>query len=101
VLAAVQLDGRTDVARLRLSPGEGFSLGLLRGVLPVKTVLSFGVDASRLGLRFALRPYEVVEHAGVRYLLADELAVIHQERMAGGKQRATELWRGVQEVFAM
>lgn len=99
VLAAVQLDMYRDATLLRLDPGESFSWGLLRGRCPATTFISFGVEPARMGLRFALSPYQPVRQAATTYLLADDIGVIHEERQKGGKERAGLLWRTLKILF--
>ena len=99
ILAAVQLDMGRDTCLLRLHPGESFSWGLLHNRFPAATFLSFGVEPSRLGLRFGLLPYQPVQHAGTTYLLADDINVVFEERQRGGKERAGLLWRSLREIF--
>ena len=68
--------------------------------LEVNRVMIFGLPPAELGLRLQLGNYVPVEVNNCWFLVADDLAVIRDEKEAGKPQKAGALWKAVKAHFA-
>lgn len=59
-----------------------------------KVWLSFGVKSEKLAFKPTTTPYEIITDSGVRYLLADPLEEIQQE-----KDKKVKLWNNLKLLF--
>lgn len=99
MLGAARIDLAEDVSLLILQPGEQLPLSRVQSQVPFKTMLSFGIAPSRLGLHLEIPKYQSTLHAGITYLFADPLAAIYEERQSGGREMAGAMWAALQEIF--
>lgn len=99
VLAAAGIRLSTDVLLIRLTKGEPFSFSQLSRRHGIRQVLIFGIEPGLLGLHFQLPLYQPVQLGPTTFLLAHNLADIHQERQQGGKEKAGLLWKALQILF--
>jgi hypothetical protein len=68
--------------------------------LEVNQVMIFGLSPKDLGLRLQLGPYVPVMVNNCWFMVADDLAVIRDEKEAGKPQKAGALWKAVKARFA-
>ena len=98
VLAAIELDLDQDTLFITIALGEKFPLSQLIKEKTGGAMLIFGLPPADLGIHFQLAPYQIINHQGQAYLLADELMSIYEERQAGGKQKSALLWKGLKQI---
>lgn len=68
--------------------------------LEINRVMIFGLSPADLGLRLQLGNYVPVEVNNCWFMIADDLAVIRDEKAAGKSQKAGALWKAVKARFA-
>ncbi|MEM9822326.1 MAG: hypothetical protein AAF985_14685 [Bacteroidota bacterium] len=94
ILSAVNFDLKEDVQSIPLSTEEKASFIGLQTNPPIDNVLLFGISAKQLGLHFDYELYAPLKCNGCRFLFADELAVISQDKSLKGR-----LWQSLQAMF--
>ena len=99
VLAAANIKLENEVWLLHLHPGEHPSLSALRQAWPFSHVLAFGLSPGEAGIHFHCPAYVPMTIQGITYLFADLLRTIQEERQAGGKKMAGQLWKALQKIF--
>ncbi len=96
VLKAVRIHTPQDIALLKTTPESSFGLSQLARKIPVEKLLSFGLPAGQLGLHWRHALYTPFDKLGRCFLFAERLSLIQQDR-----QRKLQLWKGLQEMFAL
>lgn len=75
-------------------------LSALVRFLQVNRVIIFGFPHAEMGLRLQLGNYVPVEVNECWYMIADDLAIIRDEKEAGKPQKAGALWKAIKGRFA-
>lgn len=99
VLQAVGLRLSIDVLLIKVTQGDAYSFSRFSRRYPLRQALIFGVEAQDLGLHFQLPLYQPVTVGGATFLRAHGLAEILEERRQGGREKAGQLWKALQELF--
>lgn len=99
VLGAVQLNLNLEIALLEVHPEEHPPLAALIGHTGAASVLCFGVEPERLGIRAGITPYTPTLLAGCHYLFADSLSLIRETREKGDNKRASALWSAMKQLY--
>lgn len=93
ILGAVQQDLHQDCLVLQQEKAVAFK-DLLQGTA-VKRLLVFGWTASEMGLHLLIKPYQLVNFAGVQLLFSHSLKVI----AANQNKEKQQLWTQLQQLF--
>lgn len=99
VLQAAGLRLSIDVLLIRVTQGDIFSFSRFSHRYPLRQALIFGIEARDMGLHFQLPLYQPVTVGSVTFLRAHGLAEILEERRQGGREKAGQLWKTLQELF--
>ncbi len=94
VLEAVNMQLEDDALFLFTTPGKHFSSTQIRREKDIRVLLSFGLPANHIGLHWSVRLYEPVEQNGCRFLFAERLSQIQNNR-----EKKLKLWKALQEIF--
>jgi len=94
ILEAVNYKLDTDCLLVCLGANEGLNFSALQQTSEFKNVLIFGSIARKLGLNFEFEWYYPLHHQDVRFLFANSLSVIAQDRKHKGA-----LWTALKEMF--
>lgn len=99
VLAAAQLDLVKDVLSLSVTPDEKISFSGLCQHFDIQTLIAFGLSPEQMGIHFKINLYDMLSYNGQKYVFADDLTAIYEERQQGGKRMSSELWKVLQNLF--
>jgi hypothetical protein len=98
VLSAIDIDLHEDTVFIDLPIATKVNISDLINEFSPQSCLIFGIAPQQLGIRFPLPLYQLVEHQTCRYLRADKLKEIHEERQRGEKEKSIRLWKSLQEL---
>lgn len=99
IVTAAHLELDRDTCLLILKPGEQFSFIQLSQHFDIHTLIAFGIEPQQLGIHFQTVPYAILQHEQLRYVFADDLQQIFDERQQGGKRISGELWQTLKTLF--
>lgn len=98
ILAAIDIDLVEDTAFIDLPAAREVNISDLISKYAPRACLIFGLEPASLGIRFQLPRYQIVDHQACRYLRADDLQEIYEERQRGEKERSVRLWKNLQKL---
>ncbi len=99
IFEALPVQSEREVFLLALTPGQRLGLLVLLRQLQARRIIVFGISPPRLGLAVAPEKYELFRLGMRRYLWADDLQAIREEREAGGRSMSGPLWKALQTMF--
>ncbi|MEL7122324.1 MAG: hypothetical protein AAFO07_22960 [Bacteroidota bacterium] len=99
ILEAVKLNFSADVHFYNITHGQSISFFELNKSHQYRKIISFGANPSDLCLKIQVNLYENIELQDKSFLFVDDLNVIFQERKAGKKAKAAQLWQALKNLF--
>lgn len=99
ILTAVQFNLQNDAFLIQLKPNQKIPFTSINHLKPNQYLISFGIEPNRLGLHFTFLKYQNFKHQTIKYLFADDLQAIFEERQRGEKQMSAALWKALKRLF--
>lgn len=99
ILSAVKISLQEDILLLKATKGESLSFASLSRAYPIQYVLLFGVGPQQLGLHLPLVRGQAVPFGPAVFLHTYSLPEIFEERNAGQRPKAAELWMNLKQLF--
>ena len=98
VLQAIQIDLDQDTLFINNKHGQKCAASDFIKKYSPQFFLLFGIDPKSIGIQFQLPAYHWIQHQETRFLRADAVAKIYEERQNGGKEMSAKLWRALKEI---